>query len=31
VGTVIDPGVYDALAAVVGRRAALVFLDDRRA
>ena len=30
VGTVIDPRVYDALAAVVGRRAALVFLDDRR-
>jgi cyclic di-GMP phosphodiesterase len=31
VGTVLDPTVYDALAAVVGRRAALVFLDDQRA
>jgi HD-GYP domain-containing protein (c-di-GMP phosphodiesterase class II) len=30
VGTVLDPAVCDALAAVVGRRAALVFLDDRR-
>jgi cyclic di-GMP phosphodiesterase len=31
VGTVLDPAVYAALGAVVGRRAALVFLDDRRA
>ena len=30
VGTVLDPGVYAALGAVVGRRAALVFLDDQR-
>lgn len=31
VGTVLDPAVYDAMAAVVGRRAALVFLDERGA
>ncbi len=30
VGTVLDPSVYNALAEVVGRRAALVFLDDER-
>jgi putative two-component system response regulator len=29
VGSVLDPDVYRALAAVVQRRAALVFLDDR--
>jgi len=31
VGTVLDPEVYTALAEVVGRRAALVFLDDKPA
>ena len=31
VGTVLDPAVYEALAEVVGRRAALVFLDDQPA
>jgi hypothetical protein len=31
VGTVLDPAVYAALGAVVGRRAALVFLDEQRA
>jgi putative two-component system response regulator len=31
VNTVLDPGVYKALAEVVSRRAALVFLDDQRA
>ena len=30
VGTVLDPAVYAALAEVVGRRAALIFLDDQR-
>ena len=30
VGTVLDPAVYNALAEVVGRRAALVFLDDQQ-
>ena len=30
-GTVLDPAVYEALAEVVGRRAALVFLDDQPA
>jgi cyclic di-GMP phosphodiesterase len=31
VGTVLDPAVHRALQAVVARREALVFLDDRRA
>ena len=31
VGTVLDPAVYTALAEVIGRRAALVFLDDKPA
>jgi putative two-component system response regulator len=30
VGTVLDPDVYTALASVVNRRGALVFLDDQR-
>ena len=30
VGTVLDPGVHKALEAVVGRRQALVFLDDSK-
>jgi len=30
VGTVLDPAVYNALAEVVGRRAALVFLDEQQ-
>jgi hypothetical protein len=30
VGTVLDPAVHRALQAVVARREALVFLDDRR-
>jgi hypothetical protein len=31
VGSVLDPDVHVALAAVVERRTALIFLDDERA